>query len=52
MTDLLFQTGLSNASLAFALAIVAMVVGASANRPHLAHLLWLLVFGASGDILP
>ena len=52
MTDFLFQMGLSNACLAIALAIVAMVVGASANRPHLAHLLWLLVFGAPSDVLP
>ena len=55
MTDLFFQMALSNPCLAFALAIVAMVVGASAKRPHvahLAHMLWLLVFGAPGDILP
>ncbi len=44
MIDLLFQMGLSNACFALALAIVAMVVGAKARRPHLAHLLWLLVF--------
>ena len=39
----LLQMGLSNACLAFVLAIVAMLVGAKANRPHLAHTLWLLV---------
>jgi len=44
MMDFLFQTGLSNAYFALALALVAMVVGAKARRPHLAHLLWLLVF--------
>jgi len=35
---------LSNACLSLALGIVAMVVGAKARRPHLAHMLWLLVF--------
>ena len=44
MTDFFFQMGLSNACLSLALAIVAMVVGTKARRPHLAHLLWLLVF--------
>ena len=44
MTDFFFQMGLSNACFSLALAIVAMVVGAKARRPHLAHLLWLLVF--------
>lgn len=44
MTDLLFQIGLSNACLSLALAIVAMLVGARAKRPHLAYMLWLLVF--------
>jgi len=44
MTDFLFLMGLSNACLSLALAIVAMVVGARARRPHLAHMLWLLVF--------
>ncbi|KPL13177.1 hypothetical protein AMJ85_00115 [candidate division BRC1 bacterium SM23_51] len=43
MIDLLFQIGLSNACFALALAIVAMLVGAKAKRPHLAHMLWLLV---------
>ena len=36
--------GLSNAFLSLALAIVAMVAGAKTRRPHLAYLLWLLVF--------
>ena len=44
MTDFFFQMGLSNACLSLALGIVAMVVGAKARRPHLTHLLWLLVF--------
>jgi len=44
MTDSLLQMGLSNACLSLALAIVAMVVGATTRRPHLAHMLWLLVF--------
>jgi len=44
MTDFFFQMGLSNAFLSLALGIVAMVVGAKARRPHLAHMLWLLVF--------
>jgi len=44
MIDLLFQTGLSNACFSLVLAIVAMVVGAKARRPHLAYMLWLLVF--------
>ena len=44
MTDFFFQIGLSNACLALALGIVAMVVGATTKRSHLAHLLWLLVF--------
>jgi len=44
MIDFLFQMGLSNACFSLALAIVAMVVGAKARRPHLAHMLWLLVF--------
>jgi beta-lactamase regulating signal transducer with metallopeptidase domain len=44
MIDFLFQMGVSNACLSLALAIVAMVVGAKAKRPHLAHILWLLVF--------
>jgi len=44
MIDLLFQIGLSNACFALALAIVATIVGAKARRPHLAYMLWLLVF--------
>ena len=44
MTDFFLQIGLSNACFSLALAIVATVVGAKARRPHLAHLLWLLVF--------
>ena len=44
MTDFFFQMGLSNACFSLALAIVAMVVGAKAKRPHLDHMLWLLVF--------
>jgi len=43
MIDFFVQAGLSNACFALALAIVAMVVGAKAKRPHLAHMLWLLV---------
>ncbi|NQT00663.1 MAG: M48 family metalloprotease, partial [Planctomycetes bacterium] len=35
---------LSNACFSLALAIVATVAGAKARRPHLAHMLWLLVF--------
>jgi len=44
MTDFFLQIGLSNACFSLALAILAMVVGAKARRPHLAYLLWLLVF--------
>jgi len=44
MTDFFFQMGLSNACLSLALGIVAMVMGAKARRPQLAHMLWLLVF--------
>ncbi len=44
MTDSLLQMGLSNACFALALAIVAMIVGATTKRPHLTHMLWLLVF--------
>ncbi|MDP6633967.1 MAG: M56 family metallopeptidase [Phycisphaerae bacterium] len=43
MTDLLLKIGLSNACFALALAIVALVVGKTTKRPHLANLLWLLV---------
>lgn len=44
MMDLFLSMGLSNACLALALALVALAAGAKARRPHLAHLLWLLVF--------
>ncbi len=44
MTDFFLQIGLSNACFSLVLAIVAMAVGAKARRPHLAYLLWLLVF--------
>ena len=42
--DVLFQIGLSNSCITLGLAILATVVGAKANRPHLTHMLWLLVF--------
>jgi len=44
MIDSLLQMGLSNAFFSLALAIVAMVVGPKTKRPHLAHMLWLIVF--------
>jgi len=44
MTDLLLQIALSNVCVSLALAIVAMVAETTVKRPHLAHLLWLLVF--------
>ncbi len=44
MVDVILQIGLSNAAIAFLLAIIALLVGAKSKRPHLAHLLWLLVF--------
>lgn len=43
MMDSLFQIGVSNACLACLIALVAMIVGAKSKRPHLAHLLWVLV---------
>jgi len=43
MTDLILQIGLSNACLSLALAVVAVVVGATVRRPGLTNLLWLLV---------
>jgi len=43
MTDLLLKIGLSNACFSLALAVVAVAVGKTARRPHLANLLWLLV---------
>ena len=44
MTDFFLQIGLSNACFSLVLAVAAMLVGAKARRPHLAHMLWLLVF--------
>jgi beta-lactamase regulating signal transducer with metallopeptidase domain len=44
MIGFFFQMGLSNACLSFVLAITAMVVERKAKRPHVAYLLWLLVF--------
>jgi beta-lactamase regulating signal transducer with metallopeptidase domain len=44
MTNFLLQMGLSNACFALVLALVAMAAGAKARCPHLAHMLWLLVF--------
>ena len=44
MIDSLLQTGLSNTCIAFALALVAIAIGAKFKRPDIAHLLWLLVF--------
>ena len=44
MTDLFLQIGLSNACFSLAMAVVAVVVGATVKRPHLTNLLWLLVF--------
>jgi len=42
--DLLLRMGLSNACFALALALAARAAGAKARHPHLAYLLWLLVF--------
>ena len=44
MMDTLLQIGLSNACITLGLAIVAVAVGTSVNRPQLTHMLWLLVF--------
>ncbi len=44
MMDLLLKMGLSNACFALVLAIAAMLVGTRTKRPHLAYMLWLLVF--------
>jgi beta-lactamase regulating signal transducer with metallopeptidase domain len=44
MRDFFLQMGLSNACFALGLAILAMVVGKTIKRPHLAYMLWLLVF--------
>ena len=43
MTDLVLRIGASNLCISLALAIVAWVVQAKSKRPHVAHLLWLLV---------
>ena len=43
MTNFFFQVVLSNVVLSLALAIVAMIVGATTRRHRLVHLLWLLV---------
>ena len=43
MLDLLTQTVVSNLAVASLIAVVAFVVTRQANRPTLAHLLWLLV---------
>ncbi|MEZ5345476.1 MAG: M56 family metallopeptidase [Pyrinomonadaceae bacterium] len=39
----LLETGISNAAISFMIALIAVFVGKTARRPHLAHLLWLLV---------
>lgn len=44
MIDFFLQIGFSNACFSLAVAIVAMAVGVTTKRPHLSHLLWLLVF--------
>jgi beta-lactamase regulating signal transducer with metallopeptidase domain/polyhydroxyalkanoate synthesis regulator phasin len=44
MIDLLLKVGLSNVCISLALAIVAIIVQATIKRPHVVHLLWLLVF--------
>jgi len=44
MIDLLFPIAFSNVCIALTLAAVAMVVESTLKRPHLAHMLWLLVF--------
>jgi beta-lactamase regulating signal transducer with metallopeptidase domain len=43
MTDLLLQIALSNAVVSAAMALVAIMVQRTLNRPQLAYLLWLLV---------
>jgi beta-lactamase regulating signal transducer with metallopeptidase domain len=43
MTELLWQFTLSNLALSFVLALVAWAVQSTGKRPHVAHLLWLLV---------
>ncbi len=42
--DLLLKMGLSNACFALVLAIAAMLVETRTKRPHLAYMLWVLVF--------
>ena len=44
MIEFLVNAGLSNALLAIPLALLAILLGYQGKRPHLAHLLWLLVF--------
>ena len=44
MIDMLFQITLSNVCISLALAVVAVVLGATLKRPAFAHMLWLLVF--------
>lgn len=44
MIDYLLQVGISNAVFALGLALVAVWVNARTRQPHLAYLLWLLVF--------
>ncbi|NNE98405.1 MAG: M48 family metalloprotease [Pyrinomonadaceae bacterium] len=43
MIESLFEIGISNAVISLAIAAAAVLVGRFTNRPHLAHLLWLLV---------
>lgn len=43
MTELLLQTGLSNALFSLLLAIIALVIGLVFRRPQLTYVLWLLV---------
>jgi len=43
MIESLFQAGISNACVAFLIAIAALAVGLLMKRPQLSHFLWLLV---------
>lgn len=43
MIDLIFEVALSNVFFAMLLAALAALVGAKSGKPHLAHLLWILV---------
>ena len=43
MIESLFQVGISNACVAFLIAIAALAVGLFMKRPQLSHFLWLLV---------